>query len=224
MTVDTDEHPRARPRSRRCGNLRPAFKADGNVTAGNASGINDGAAAVVVMTASKAAELGLKPRCASSPAPSRRRRPGDHGLRPDPGDRRRRSNAPASRVDDIDTIELNEAFASVAAACSGARPDPGEDEPQRRRDRPRPPGRRDRHDPGREADVRAGAHRRPLRPRLALHRRRPGHRGDLREHQLAPRPHARTHRRPSFHRRAAAFCCAGARALRSPGRVIVRAR
>ncbi|MCB1802912.1 MAG: acetyl-CoA C-acyltransferase, partial [Gammaproteobacteria bacterium] len=56
-----DEFPRAGTTAEKLGGLRPAFKKDGTVTAGNASGINDGAAAVVVMSAAKAAELGLKP-------------------------------------------------------------------------------------------------------------------------------------------------------------------
>jgi acetyl-CoA C-acetyltransferase len=61
QTFDTDEHPRATT-AEALSKLRPAFKSDGMVTAGNASGINDGAAAVVVMSATKAKELGIEPK------------------------------------------------------------------------------------------------------------------------------------------------------------------
>src|SRR5207244_8371818 len=58
---DTDEYPRVGTTAEKLGGLRPAFKKDGTVTAGNASGINDGAAAVVVATAERAAKLGRRP-------------------------------------------------------------------------------------------------------------------------------------------------------------------
>ena len=61
ILVDTDEGPRAGSNMEALGKLRPAFKKDGMVTAGNASGINDGAAAVVVMSEEKAKELGVTP-------------------------------------------------------------------------------------------------------------------------------------------------------------------
>ena len=118
VTFDTDEHPRSTSMEI-LGKLRPAFKEGGTVTAGNASGINDGAAAVVVMSASKAEELGLKPRLrlvaraeagvdwrimGSGPIPAIQNVLKKSGL----------------TVKDMDVIELNEAFASVAAACSVA--------------------------------------------------------------------------------------------------------
>jgi acetyl-CoA C-acetyltransferase len=61
IVVDTDEHPRADISLEKLAAMRPAFKKDGTVTAGNASGVNDGAAALVLMSAEKAAELGIKP-------------------------------------------------------------------------------------------------------------------------------------------------------------------
>ncbi len=61
IVVDTDEHPRFGSTLEGMAKLRPAFKKDGTVTAGNASGINDGAAALIVMSKEKAEELGIKP-------------------------------------------------------------------------------------------------------------------------------------------------------------------
>jgi acetyl-CoA C-acetyltransferase len=61
VTVDTDEHPRESTTMEVLGKMKPAFKKDGTITAGNASGVNDGAAALVLMSAEKAKELGIKP-------------------------------------------------------------------------------------------------------------------------------------------------------------------
>ena len=61
LTIDKDEHPRADVTLEKLAAMKPAFKKDGTVTAGNASGVNDGAAALVLMTAAKAKELGIKP-------------------------------------------------------------------------------------------------------------------------------------------------------------------
>ncbi len=116
VTFDTDEHPRSTDLES-LGRLRPAFKADGAVTAGNASGINDGAAAVVVTTASKAAELGLTPRLRLVSRAEAGVEGRIMGSGPIPASERALERAGLS-VDDLDTIELNEAFAAVAAACS----------------------------------------------------------------------------------------------------------
>jgi len=99
--------------------LRPAFKPDGSVTAGNASTINDGAAAVVVMSASKARELGVKPMVRLAARAESGVRPEIMGSGPIPAVERALARAGLD-TDDLDTIELNEAFASVAAACSVA--------------------------------------------------------------------------------------------------------
>ena len=117
-TFDTDEHPR-RTDMESLGRLRPAFKPDGQVTAGNSSGINDGAAAVVVTTASKAAELGLTPKFRLVARAQAGVEPRIMGSGPIPAMQSALEKAGLT-VDDMDTIELNEAFASVAAACSAA--------------------------------------------------------------------------------------------------------
>ncbi|MYD65591.1 MAG: thiolase family protein [Chloroflexi bacterium] len=118
VTFDTDEHPR-RTDMESLGRLRPAFKADGQVTAGNSSGINDGAGAVVVTTASKAAELGLTPKFRLVARAQAGVEPRIMGSGPIPAMQSALEKAGLS-VGDMDTIELNEAFASVAAACSAA--------------------------------------------------------------------------------------------------------
>ncbi len=117
-TFDTDEHPR-RTDMESLGRLRPAFKPDGQVTAGNSSGINDGAAAVVVTTASKAAELGLTPKFRLVARAQAGVEPRIMGSGPIPAMQSALEKAGLT-VDDMDTIELNEAFASVSAACSTA--------------------------------------------------------------------------------------------------------
>ena len=118
VTFDTDEHPR-RTDMESLGRLRPAFKPDGQVTAGNSSGINDGAGAVVVTTASKAAELGLTPKFRLVSRAQAGVEPRIMGSGPIPAMQSALKKAGLT-VDDMDTIELNEAFASVAAACSAA--------------------------------------------------------------------------------------------------------
>jgi acetyl-CoA C-acetyltransferase len=118
VTFDTDEHPRETNMDV-LGKLRPAFKADGNVTAGNASGINDGAAALVVTTASKARDLGIKPRMRLVARAEAGVDPATMGEGPIPAIEKALAKAGLT-VGDIDTFELNEAFAAVAAACSTA--------------------------------------------------------------------------------------------------------
>jgi acetyl-CoA C-acetyltransferase len=118
ITFDTDEHPRATSMEL-LGKLRPAFKPGGAVTAGNASGINDGAAALVVTTASKARELGLKPRFRLVARAESGVDPRTMGEGPIPAIEKALAKAGLT-VSDMDTIELNEAFAAVAAACSTA--------------------------------------------------------------------------------------------------------
>ncbi|MEX1255900.1 MAG: thiolase family protein, partial [Dehalococcoidia bacterium] len=117
--IDTDEHPRADTTAESLAKLRPAFKEGGMVTAGNASGINDGAAAVVVMSRSKADELGLKPRLRMVARAEAGVEPSIMGSGPIPAVKRVLQKA-GMDADQIDVIELNEAFASVAAACATA--------------------------------------------------------------------------------------------------------
>ncbi len=118
VMIDKDEHPRATSMEA-LGRLRPAFKDGGKVTAGNASGINDGAAAVVVMSRSKAEQLGVKPRLRLVARAEAGVRPEIMGSGPIPAVQNALKKA-GMTIDQIDVVELNEAFASVAAACSVA--------------------------------------------------------------------------------------------------------
>ncbi|MGR6836250.1 acetyl-CoA C-acetyltransferase [Syntrophomonas erecta] len=116
IVFDTDEHPRATTREKMAG-LRPAFKKDGTVTAGNASGINDGAAAVIVMSKEKADELGIKPMATIVSYASGGVDPSIMGLGPIPATRKALEKA-GMTVDDIDLIEANEAFAAQSLAVA----------------------------------------------------------------------------------------------------------
>ena len=99
------------------GKLRPAFKPDGGmVTAGNASGINDSGAAVVVMSKEKADELGIKPLCTIKSYASAGVDPKIMGVGPVPACKKALDKA-GLKVEDLDLIEANEAFAAQAAAC-----------------------------------------------------------------------------------------------------------
>ena len=113
-----DEHPRSTTMETLDG-LRPAFKPDGSVTAGNSSGINDGASAVVVTTQRKASELGLKPRMRMVARAEAGVDWKIMGSGPIPAIRKVLERAELT-IADMDVIELNEAFAAVAAACSTA--------------------------------------------------------------------------------------------------------
>lgn len=110
-----DEHPRPDTTLARLAQMKPAFKDGGTVTAGNASGINDGAAAVLVTSATRAQELGLKPRLVLRAAAAAGVEPEYMGIGPVPAVRKALDKAGLS-LDDIDVIELNEAFAAQAEA------------------------------------------------------------------------------------------------------------
>ncbi|NLV21828.1 MAG: acetyl-CoA C-acetyltransferase [Syntrophomonadaceae bacterium] len=113
---DTDEHPRATAREKMA-TLSPAFKKDGSVTAGNASGINDGAAAVIVMSGEKAEELGIKPMAKVISYASGGVDPKVMGLGPIPSSRKALAKANLT-IEDIDLIEANEAFAAQSIAVA----------------------------------------------------------------------------------------------------------
>ena len=115
IRVDTDEYPRADTSVQRLKGLRAAFKQDGTVTAGNSSGINDGAAALVVATDAKARELGKKPLARILSYATVGVDPKIMGMGPAPAIRRALERADL-RIDDIDLIELNEAFAAQSLA------------------------------------------------------------------------------------------------------------
>ncbi|NLO21240.1 MAG: acetyl-CoA C-acetyltransferase [Syntrophomonadaceae bacterium] len=113
---DTDEHPRATTREKMA-TLGASFKKDGTVTAGNASGINDGAAAMIVMSKEKADELGIKPMAKIVSYASGGVDPSVMGLGPIPATKKALAKANMT-VDDIDLIEANEAFASQSLAVA----------------------------------------------------------------------------------------------------------
>ena len=118
VLFDTDEHPKATSADALAG-LRPAFKKDGTVTAGNASGINDGAAAMVLATADAAARAGLKPKARILGYAHAGVRPEVMGIGPIPAVEMllKRTGLSAS---DFDVIESNEAFAAQACAVNRA--------------------------------------------------------------------------------------------------------
>jgi acetyl-CoA C-acetyltransferase len=113
---DTDEHPRATTAAKLAA-LKPAFKKDGSVTAGNASGINDGAAAVIVMSKEKADELGLKPLFRIVSYASGGVDPKIMGVGPVPASKKALAKAGLT-IDDMDLIEANEAFAAQSIAVA----------------------------------------------------------------------------------------------------------
>lgn len=115
VVFDTDERPMDTS-VEKMARLRPAFKKDGTVTAGNASGINDAAAALLLMSDSKAKELGLKPLVKIRSYSSAAIDPAYMGLGPIPAVRKI-LNKENLAMDDFGVIELNEAFASQAIAC-----------------------------------------------------------------------------------------------------------
>jgi acetyl-CoA C-acetyltransferase len=111
VVFDTDEYPKAGTTPQSLCSLKPAFKKDGTVTAGNASGINDGAAALVVMSADKAKALGLKPLAKIVGYGSGGVDPAIMGMGPVSATRKALSKAGLT-IKDIDLIEANEAFAA----------------------------------------------------------------------------------------------------------------
>ncbi|AZO96347.1 acetyl-CoA C-acetyltransferase [Halocella sp. SP3-1] len=115
LIFDTDEHPRTGTTVEKLAQLRPAFKKDGTVTAGNASGINDGAAAVLLMSAEKAAALGITPLARIKAYASAGVDPKIMGTGPIPATRKALEKAGLS-IDDIELIEANEAFAAQSLA------------------------------------------------------------------------------------------------------------
>ncbi|MGB9804201.1 acetyl-CoA C-acetyltransferase [Desulfofundulus sp.] len=115
VVFDTDERPMDTSMEKMA-KLRPVFRPDGTVTAGNASGINDAAAAVVLMSREKARELGLKPWLAIKAFASGGVDPAYMGIGPVPAVRKALKKAGLT-IQDIDVVELNEAFAAQAIAC-----------------------------------------------------------------------------------------------------------
>jgi acetyl-CoA C-acetyltransferase len=116
VTVERDEHPRGDTTLDELGRLRPVFKKDGSVTAGNASAITDGAAAVMVLSEAAVNAHGVKPQAALLGAVSVGLDPARMGLGPVPATRKLLEKHKL-KLEQIDVIELNEAFASQVLAC-----------------------------------------------------------------------------------------------------------
>jgi acetyl-CoA C-acetyltransferase len=115
IVFDTDEYPKKGSTAEKLAGLRPAFKKDGSVTAGNASGINDGAAALVVMSRKKADELGIKPLVIIKGNASAGVDPSIMGIGPVPAVKKVLEKTSIS-MEDLELIEANEAFAAQALA------------------------------------------------------------------------------------------------------------
>ncbi len=119
VVFDSDEFINKKTNAEALAGLRPAFDKAGSVTAGNASGINDGAAAVVVMSARKAAALGLKPLARIAAFGTSGLDPATMGMGPVPASRKALERA-GWKAQDVDLFELNEAFAAQACAVNKA--------------------------------------------------------------------------------------------------------
>ncbi len=115
VVVDTDEGPRPGTTAEGLAKLRPAFKKDGMVTAGNASGINDGAAAIIVMSEEKAKELGVTPMATWIAGELAGVEPRIMGIGPVASTRKTMKKA-GYKIEDFDLIEANEAFAAQSVA------------------------------------------------------------------------------------------------------------
>jgi 3-oxoadipyl-CoA thiolase len=116
ILVTRDEHPRADTSMEALGKLRPAFRDGGSVTAGNSSGINDGAAATLVVDAGRARELGLRPLARIVSTAVAGVDPAIMGIGPVPAARKALARAGITAAD-LDLVELNEAFASQSVVC-----------------------------------------------------------------------------------------------------------
>jgi acetyl-CoA C-acetyltransferase len=117
VVVDTDEYPRPGTTVEQLASLKPIFSSDGTVTAGNASGVNDGAAAVMVMSARRAAELGLEPLARIAACAAAGVDPMIMGMGPVPASCAALAKA-GWKAADLDLMEVNEAFAAQAIAVN----------------------------------------------------------------------------------------------------------
>jgi len=117
LVVDTDEHPRPDTTLDGLAKLKPAFRKNGSVTAGNASGLNDGAAAVLMMTPERASELGLNPLARIIAGAAAGVDPRVMGYGPIPATRKALQRAGLT-IDQINLFEVNEAFAVQSIACA----------------------------------------------------------------------------------------------------------
>ncbi|MDC0160987.1 acetyl-CoA C-acyltransferase [Gemmatimonadales bacterium] len=116
ILVDKDEHPRADTTVEALARLRPVFRKNGSVTAGNSSGINDGAAVLLVVSAERGKELGLEPMARIAGGAVAGVEPHRMGIGPVPATQKALERQNWS-IEDIDIVELNEAFAAQSIAC-----------------------------------------------------------------------------------------------------------
>jgi 3-oxoadipyl-CoA thiolase len=116
ITFTTDEHVRPSTTMEALSKLRPVFKKDGTVTAGNSSGINDGSSALLIMERQTAERLGLRPIARIISSATAGVDPAYMGIGPVPATRKALLRAGLS-IDDLDLVELNEAFAAQSVAC-----------------------------------------------------------------------------------------------------------
>ncbi|TIV73527.1 MAG: acetyl-CoA C-acyltransferase, partial [Mesorhizobium sp.] len=117
VVIERDEHPNPSTTMERLGRLRPVFDAAGTITAGNSSGLNDGAAAVLVMSEALMEKLGLTPLARIASYASAGVEPMDMGLGPVAASRRALDKA-GWRASDLDAMEINEAFAAQTIAVN----------------------------------------------------------------------------------------------------------
>ena len=181
VEVTEDEHPRDTTLEA-LARLRPAFRTGGTVTAGNASGVNDGAAALLVASEGAARAYGLTPRARIVAGATAGVPPRVMGIGPVPATRKLLARAGL----DLGADRRGGAERGVRGPGARGAPRPraprrrGAREPERRRHRPRPPARDERRAPGDDGDVRARGAGWPLRRLHDVHRRRSGHRGPVR--------------------------------------------
>lgn len=116
LTMSADEHPRPETTLEGLAKLKPAFREGGTVTAGNSSGLNDGAAALLVVEAETAKRLGMRPMALVGASASAGVDPACMGLGPIPATKKALSRS-GWKIGELDLIELNEAFASQSLAC-----------------------------------------------------------------------------------------------------------
>jgi acetyl-CoA acetyltransferase len=173
VVFDTDEHVKAATTMETLAKMKPAFKKDGSVTAGNASGINDGAAFLVLADATGVVCRG-------------RRAQRDHGRRPDPGLEDGAEEGRADAGPDGCDREQRGLCRAGDRRVSRARTRHEEDEPERWCDRARSPDRLLGRLPGDQGDLRTAAHGRPLCVGDDVHRRRAGDRGGVRAAVAGP--------------------------------------
>ena len=178
--VTKDDGPRAGTTLERLATLQPVFREGGTITAGNACPLNDGAAAVVVMSDTRAKELGIKPLARIVASGVSGLNPEIMGLGPIEACRQALKRADMT-IDDIDLVEINEAFAAqVIPSAKHLGITARQAQHPRRRHRPRPPLRHDRRAHHDDAVELARGRRRALRSGDDVCRRRPGHGHDRR--------------------------------------------